>query len=129
MQRLDLKILDAHQDIVDTGIAQAGERVETLFIASSVHQVAGRLGHEQHHSGGQDNRRGELDTDRNFPRCDGLRCARAADEVRPVADLSGQYMVSSGGDLVSLTQKLVMIPNVIESCCTATSEPRISGGA
>lgn len=28
-----------------------------------------------------------------------------------------------------LTQKLTMMPNVIDSCCTATSEPRISGGA
>ena len=30
---------------------------------------------------------------------------------------------------IKLTQKLTIMPNVMASCCTATSDPRISGGA
>ena len=50
--------------------------------------MARGLGHEEHHAEGEEEGGEDLDADGDFPGCDGLGAAGAADVVCAVADLA-----------------------------------------
>lgn len=86
-QRLNLEELDAHQDVIDRGFAQTSQGLQALFLATAVHQMTGRLGHEHQHAGSQNERRENLNAHRDLPGGNGLAVAGASDVVGAIANL------------------------------------------
>ena len=85
--------------------------------------------HEEQHAGGEEEGWEELNADGDEPGGVGLRGAGAAYEVRCVADPVGDLGFVSCLGQMCFERILTIMPKVIASCWSATSDPLTSGGA